>query len=202
MEMYKDYVEKYKYFAGPNLPGVAALNEDSLRIDIEAMRPLVDVLIVSVHWGDDYKPVRQLQRDFGRLAIDFGADAVISHHSHSYQPVDIYKGRPILYSLGNFVFGSPSRTKYEAFPGEERSFCCGMPVIVHIDAVHKKIKMIEFIPILTQNQAIGFTPRRPSEDEAQSVLEQLRRDSNINNRNFEVIPCGGWPAGAYRILTR
>lgn len=195
MEMYKDYTEKYRFFSGPNSPGVAALTEDSLRQDIKSMRPLVDVLIVSPHWGDDYKPVRQLQSYFGRLAIDLGADAVIGHHSHSHQIVEIYKGRPILYSIGNFVFGSKSSMQYEAAGGEKRRFCCGMPVTVNIDVMRRAIKTVELIPVLTNNYVVRFIPRRPDTGEAHAVLEQLRRDSNINNRNFEVIHAADGPRG-------
>ena len=187
--------EKYKYFAGLNSPGVAALSEDSLRIDIEAMRPLVDVLIVSVHWGDDYKPVRQLQRNFGRLAIDLGADAVIGHHPHVPQPVELYKGRPIIYSIGNFVFSSMGKEEYEPHLGERRKLCCGMPVILHIDYMSRRVKMIEFIPVLTQNHVIKFVSRRADFNEAHNALELLRMDSKLNNADFEIINASDGPRG-------
>lgn len=60
-----------------------------------------------VHWGVPYErqPTEQ-DRAKARQFIELGADAVIGHHPHILQPIEIYKGRPILYSVGNFAFGS------------------------------------------------------------------------------------------------
>jgi poly-gamma-glutamate capsule biosynthesis protein CapA/YwtB (metallophosphatase superfamily) len=60
-----------------------------------------------VHWGIPYErsPLEE-DRAKARRFIDLGADAVIGHHPHILQPIEIYKGRPILYSVGNFAFGS------------------------------------------------------------------------------------------------
>ncbi|OGL86142.1 hypothetical protein A3I40_01765 [Candidatus Uhrbacteria bacterium RIFCSPLOWO2_02_FULL_48_12] len=61
--------------------------------------------IVSIHWGDEYKPIaNQRQKTLAREFIDAGADVVIGHHPHVVQNVELYKGRPIFYSLGNFIF--------------------------------------------------------------------------------------------------
>ena len=62
-------------------------------------------IIVSVHWGDEYKLYSNAyQRGLGQKFIDAGADLVIGHHPHVTEEFEIYKGRPIFYSLGNFVF--------------------------------------------------------------------------------------------------
>jgi poly-gamma-glutamate synthesis protein (capsule biosynthesis protein) len=45
----------------------------------------------------------EYQKEMGRYAIDCGADMVVGHHPHEPQPIEIYKGKPILYSLANFV---------------------------------------------------------------------------------------------------
>lgn len=65
-----------------------------------------DVVIVSFHWGVEraVKPEAS-QRKLGKAAIDSGADLVLGHHPHVVQPVETYKGRHIVYSLGNFCFG-------------------------------------------------------------------------------------------------
>ncbi len=64
-----------------------------------------DMQIVYVHWGTEYKLEHsQDQEGLARLLIDHGADAIIGHHPHVIQDIDIYKGAPIFYSLGNFVF--------------------------------------------------------------------------------------------------
>ncbi len=64
-----------------------------------------DHVIVHIHWGTEYdtKPGNR-QRSIGHRLIDSGADVVIGHHPHVIQPVEVYKGGAIFYSLGNFVF--------------------------------------------------------------------------------------------------
>lgn len=65
----------------------------------------VDVVIVSYHGGVEYSPdPDEPTRSFTRACIDAGADAVIGHHPHVTQGVEWYNGKPIFYSLGNFVF--------------------------------------------------------------------------------------------------
>lgn len=64
------------------------------------------IVIVSFHWGieKDYYPSGQ-QKTMGRYAIEAGADLVLGHHPHVLQGIEKYKGRYIVYSLGNFCFG-------------------------------------------------------------------------------------------------
>lgn len=86
------------------------LSEESAGIlaeDLRATRTLADFVIVSVHWGiERMNRPRPWQRKLARLMIDLGADAIIGHHPHVLQGVEIYNGKPIIYSLGNFVFPS------------------------------------------------------------------------------------------------
>ncbi len=61
-------------------------------------------LVVFVHWGDEYKTQNIYQRAFAHSLIDSGVDTIIGSHPHIVQGVEIYKGKPIFYSLGNFIF--------------------------------------------------------------------------------------------------
>jgi len=73
--------------------------------DIKKAKSQVDVLIVSLHSGDEYiKEPGPLQTSFARAAIDAGADIVIGHHPHVVQRNEQYNNGWIFYSLGNFVF--------------------------------------------------------------------------------------------------
>lgn len=64
-----------------------------------------DVLIVSPHWGEEYKAVASsMQQIAGKKIIDAGADVIIGHHPHWVQNYEEYQGKPIYYSLGNFIF--------------------------------------------------------------------------------------------------
>jgi len=77
---------------------------------LEAIREAeasADLVIVVIHWGIelDTQP-RSYQVDEARRMIDAGADVIFGHHAHRLQPMDIYRGKPIFYGLGNFVWPS------------------------------------------------------------------------------------------------
>ena len=74
---------------------------------IEEAEERADLVIVVIHWGVelDTQP-RDYQVEEARAMIDAGADAIFGHHAHRLQPMDTYKGRPIFYGLGNFVWPS------------------------------------------------------------------------------------------------
>jgi poly-gamma-glutamate capsule biosynthesis protein CapA/YwtB (metallophosphatase superfamily) len=78
--------------------------------DVEELRTRCDVLVVSCHWGVAGDTVCDYQQAIGRAAIDAGADLVMGHGPHTLQGVEQYRGRPIFYSLGNFVFDWPAMT--------------------------------------------------------------------------------------------
>jgi len=88
--------------------GKAALHKlTAAEAAIRALRSQVDVVVVSVHWGVQYqlKPTKK-QIALAHAMIDAGADAIIGHHPHVLQTIEAYQGKPIFYSLGNFVFGT------------------------------------------------------------------------------------------------
>jgi poly-gamma-glutamate synthesis protein (capsule biosynthesis protein) len=88
------------------MPGVAWLDEDQAGLDIaKAKADGADVVIVIPHWGVEHEPrANSRQRRISRVLLDQGANAVIGGHPHVVQDYEIYKGKPIVYSLGNFVF--------------------------------------------------------------------------------------------------
>jgi len=88
-------------------PGIAWLDEDMVVAAIRHTKQTlgVDFLIVYPHWGWEYqKLASSRQRQMARLMIDAGADAVVGGHPHVTQDIEVYQGKPIFYSLGNFVF--------------------------------------------------------------------------------------------------
>jgi poly-gamma-glutamate synthesis protein (capsule biosynthesis protein) len=73
------------------------------REEIAAARAQADWLIASHHWGL-HQEVLEYMREIAHAAIDAGADAVVGHGPHFVLPVEVYKGRPIFYGMGNFSF--------------------------------------------------------------------------------------------------
>ena len=85
--------------------GIAWLNEDNLKKDINSAKNQADLVVVSMHFGDEYMDLpNSEQKFFAHLAVDSGADLVLGHHPHVIQPIEQYKTGFIAYSLGNFIF--------------------------------------------------------------------------------------------------
>lgn len=85
---------------------------EQVPIDVAAAKAQYPIVIVSFHWGNelDYKP-NENQQKLGKMTIDAGADLVIGHHSHRINPIEIYKGKYICYSLGNFSFAGNTKPR-------------------------------------------------------------------------------------------
>ncbi len=100
-----DTIAKY-YAAGPSTAGSAQLSKSVVRADIKKARAAgADVVIVYPHWGTEYSPKPfAAQQALARAVIDAGADMVIGNHAHWVGAMEVYKGKPIWYALGNFVF--------------------------------------------------------------------------------------------------
>jgi poly-gamma-glutamate capsule biosynthesis protein CapA/YwtB (metallophosphatase superfamily) len=92
--------------AGANWPGVAWSEDSHVVADIRAARKAgAHIVIPFMHWGweNELHP-GQRQRELARRMINAGADAVVGGHPHVTQGADVFRGRPIIWSLGNFVF--------------------------------------------------------------------------------------------------
>jgi poly-gamma-glutamate capsule biosynthesis protein CapA/YwtB (metallophosphatase superfamily) len=90
-----------------------AIDQVALKAGIARARQEADIVVVQFHWGKEYErqpmpdrgvPTPDDPVNIGHLAIDSGADIVIGNHPHWYQGVEVYKGKLITYSHGNFVF--------------------------------------------------------------------------------------------------
>lgn len=81
------------------------IDDDAAAATMKLARRSADTVIAFMHWGEEYRshPLPK-EEDRARWLIDRGADMVIGSHPHWVQSIATYKGRPIVYSLGNFVF--------------------------------------------------------------------------------------------------
>jgi poly-gamma-glutamate synthesis protein (capsule biosynthesis protein) len=92
-------------FATDDTPGIAVLDEENLRVAIDAAKQVSDVVIVLPHWGpEDVPNPNWSQRDLARVAVDAGADLVVGNHTHVVQAIETVDEVPVFYGLGNFVF--------------------------------------------------------------------------------------------------
>jgi poly-gamma-glutamate synthesis protein (capsule biosynthesis protein) len=107
-----DMIEPELVYATRNRAGVAGCYKDldcikrMVEEDVSWLVRRVDAAIPYFHWGEEGSyEVRDYQVELAHLCIDLGAKAVLGAHPHRIQGIEVYKGAPIFYSLGNFVYG-------------------------------------------------------------------------------------------------
>jgi len=139
--------------------GTAPLSGVSVMEDVSALRARVDVLIVSVHWGQEYsdRPTEGQILMAHRL-VDAGADIILGHHPHVLQAIENYRGRLIAYSLGNFIFDQvrPDTTQ---------------TIILQCGLRDSRIYMVKVIPVIVDR----YLPRLATADEARAVMDRVRK---------------------------
>ncbi len=163
MEPYGAY-EKKGWFAKGDAPGCALLNRENLKADIARMREQADLVLVHLHYGRNYKGVTKYQKKSSRWAIDAGADIVNGHHPHVAQGVEIYKGKPIVYSLGNFTFGTGGRFE----KGKQ-----GYGFVARYVICDGELASIELDLIGVNNRLVKYQPTIIDEAEARTVMPEL-----------------------------
>ncbi|NEP63391.1 MAG: CapA family protein [Symploca sp. SIO2G7] len=128
--------------------------------DIAALRPAVDWVVVNYRWyGDlDVEPNEQ-QVNLSRAAIDAGADLVVGYHSHQLQGAELYKSRPIVYSLGDFIFQDAPLDNHDT-------------VALRVSLRQKQMK-VEFLPISVREAR----PQPASGKTARTILKTVREAS-------------------------
>lgn len=97
--------ESEALIATPTTPGLAPIDLISLHYTLNDLRKKVDFIIAVVHGGCEHYPLPtpEMQRRY-RYFVELGADAVIGHHQHCFSGYEVYKGAPIFYGIGNFLF--------------------------------------------------------------------------------------------------
>lgn len=142
----------------------------SIEGDIAALRAQgCQLVIVSYHWGEekDYIP-NERQVPLGRATIDAGADLVLGHHSHRMNPIEVYNGKYICYSLGNFSFAGNIR------PDDMDTFIFQQRFRVWPDGTVQN-EGFRIVPcsISSQEDVNDFKPTPKEGEAAQAVVERL-----------------------------
>ncbi len=130
-----------RFVADEDKSGVAPTNKEYILEDIKKARQQVDILAVSIHWGVEYtyKPTSE-QVELAHAIIRAGVDLILGHHAHHFQAMEIYKGKPIIYSMGNFIFDQNDPANQEGF-------------IVNMDYKGKKLSNMSVIPFKILNKS-------------------------------------------------
>lgn len=139
-----------------------------------------ELVIVIFHWGNEKETVPDSnQTTLGRLAIDLGADLVCGHHPHVLQGVEEYKGKNIVYSLGNFCFGGNSS------PSDMDTMIFQQTFTITNDGVQDD-NVTNIIPcsISSASDYNNYQPTPAEGDEKTRIMEKIQeRSSWIDTEN-------------------
>lgn len=139
-------------------PGANPLNEISQYYQITEAKKNSDYVILIVHGGHEtYGLPSPRMKKLYRYFIDLGADAVVGHHTHCFSGHEVYKGKPVLYSLGNFIFDTPKHRK-------NSDWNKGCAVILKLKENETDFELIPFnqcnekagISLMNENEKITF----------------------------------------------
>lgn len=156
------------------------LNTEHAIAEVAAASASSTMQIVYIHWGDEYEKIHNARQEkLARAFIDAGADAIIGMHPHVVQDIELYKGKPIFYSLGNFIFD-------QWFSDDVQE---GLMVEL---TLHKHRQEYTLIPVTT----IGSPsqPRAMSSDEASAYLTDVfarnTTTQNLKGHTISIVATG------------
>ncbi len=135
--------------------------------DIAALRPRVDVVVASCHWGLNREPL-QYMTDIAHAAIDAGADIVIGHGPHYALPVEVYKGKPVFYGLCNLTFS-------RGHGGRAHSGWIGMVVEAAVESGRIADCRFRFVRANDDNETYFCRPA----DEAETLADLTARSAKF-----------------------
>lgn len=150
-------------------PGCNPLNEVNIYYQIQEAKANADFVILIIHGGHEtYELPSPRMKKLYRWFIDLGVDAVIGHHTHCYSGSEVYKKKPIVYSLGNFIFDSKIR---------DASWNYGVFAVLSLSADRVKI---ELVPFEQCNKQVGVCLLKSNEVE-QWINDDIQRSNIIQN---------------------
>jgi len=174
VKAYTSYEPHRRLFEMPGAPPTTLTRPDEkdceeVRNEIVELRKKVDILAVYFHWGvSGQHEVCQYQAALGRLAINAGADLVVGSHPHVIQAIEVYEGKPIFYSLGNFIFGSDFKPA--------RGYRNGLVAMAEVR--NRKVATIWTIPsALNEKEQPALL--RPDQPESAAIMDNVGRMSSM-----------------------
>ena len=159
---YFGYYTADYHAAAEGAPGTNHGMEQRIAEDIQAIRDEVDWIVVNFHWGVELANYPEIwQSELAYFTIDQGADVIVGHHPQVLQGAEIYKGRPIAYSLGNFIFGGNARSDYDT-------------AVLKVSLREQQMK-VEFLPVEVRK----YQPKVVRGERGDRILEHIDMISGV-----------------------
>lgn len=168
----QDHVEARDDRAGSVLASV----ETVVRL-VKQANELADLVVVYPHWGIRYHhSPSERQVEIAHAAIDAGADLIVGHHIHTWQPIEVYGGAIIAYGLGNFAFDSGNKKAADS-------------IVVRAVLNGKRFDRVEIHPLATNNRddAVRYQPKFMTGKSAAKVLTDLANASRERQAELEIV---------------
>jgi len=146
----------------------------AIREDILTLRPRVDILVLSMHWGPNMRErPNNLHKDFARQLLDLGVDILHGHSAHIFQGVEVYKNKLILYDTGDFI------DDYHVDPvlRNDRSF------FFKVTVDKKGVRELSMIPTLISH----FQVNKSTGNEAMETMERMRQLCKEMNTSLQFV---------------
>jgi hypothetical protein len=118
-----------------------------------------------VHWGDNYTPINGAQRYWAQQLASAGYDLVVGGGPHFAQPIEFIGPMPVIYTIGNFVFGAPGRFAENRLPG--------VGVTVGVELAADGATQLAVRCLVTDNAVVDYQPRPCTRVETQAHLRPL-----------------------------
>jgi len=162
--------------------------------DIKALKPKVDIVVVSFHWGQHLIPriIPMYCFDIGHAAVDAGADLILGGHTHILKGVEVYKGKVIFYSLNNFAcelgtgtlslsVNARTSRKLTSVYGTMHHPEAKATIIAKALIENGDIKQVSFIPCYINNREEPqiVTRRAKKGQEVFNYVEDISRSENL-----------------------
>ena len=163
----KEYDVEFKFYADEKKEGVFMLNETSADDLIRSIKTsdANSIVVVFPHFGFDLMKTTQMQTDYAHSFIDSGADYVIGHGPHMMNSIEKYKGKTILYSIGNFIF--PANFKGKVLPN---NLVAELEIVNDASGISSHIWLY---PTYMNNQSNKTRTRMIKENELTEVINLL-----------------------------
>ncbi|WP_205856983.1 CapA family protein [Phytoactinopolyspora endophytica] len=167
--------------AGIAMAALRRRDAESLAVRADAARRVGDVVVVSIHWGSNWGyGVPREQTEFAHQLIDAGVDVVHGHSSHHPRPIEVYRGKLILYGCGDFINDYEGIAGYDEYRDDVR-----LVYVADVDPADGALAALRMVPMRARRMRLEHAPESDTAWLA-STLDEVSADFGVRIASTEV----------------